>query len=129
MSYVYYNPNPKGLRVGDCVIRALCKALDKDWDTVFVDLMLEGLALKDMPSSDYVWGSYLYKNGFRRNVIPNDCPNCYSVSDFAYDHPKGLYLLMTSDHDHILAVDNGSIFDTFDSSDEVPVYYWRKELT
>lgn len=30
MSFVYYNPNPQGKLVGDCVIRALSKALDLD---------------------------------------------------------------------------------------------------
>ena len=30
--YKYFNPNPKNNNANDCVIRALCKVLDKSWD-------------------------------------------------------------------------------------------------
>lgn len=128
MSYVYYNPNPKSNRVGDCVIRAITKALESDWDKIYLDICLEGLELKDMPSSDVVWGSYLHRNGFRRSVIPNDCPNCYTIRDFSFDHPNGTYILVTSERNHIVCVKDGNVYDTFDSSEEVPIYYWRREL-
>ena len=29
-----YNPNPRGINTGDCVIRAICKAMDKTWEKV-----------------------------------------------------------------------------------------------
>ncbi len=31
--FVYFNPNPDKRLVGDCVIRAICKLTDQDWDT------------------------------------------------------------------------------------------------
>jgi hypothetical protein len=39
MSYVYFNPNPSGKMVGDCIIRALSKILNMSWESVFVELM------------------------------------------------------------------------------------------
>ena len=33
-----YNPNPRGINTGDCVIRAICKAMDKTWEKVYVEL-------------------------------------------------------------------------------------------
>ena len=30
----YYNPNPAGNRVGDCAVRAICKATGLDWEAV-----------------------------------------------------------------------------------------------
>ena len=30
VAWEYYNPNPAGKRVGDCVIRAICKATGKE---------------------------------------------------------------------------------------------------
>lgn len=128
MAYVYYNPNPKGKKVGDCVIRAISKTLSQEWDTTYLDICMKGLEISDMPSSDNVWGSYLYSKGFRRNVIPNDCPDCYTIENFATDHPNGAYILVTSDRNHIVTVEDGDVYDTYDSSDEVPIYYWRKEL-
>lgn len=38
MSYIFYNPNPRGRFVGDCVIRAVCKVTHQDWRTVHADL-------------------------------------------------------------------------------------------
>lgn len=128
MSYRYYNANPDKKHVGDCVIRAITKALSQAWEPTYIDICMEGLIIHDMPSSDNVWGSYLYKKGFRRSIIPNDCPLCYTIRDFSNDHPSGTYILVTSDRDHIVCVKDGDVFDTFDSSDEVPIYYWRKEV-
>ena len=47
-----YNPNPKNARVGDCTIRAICKALNSDWETVFAGVMVKACQLSDMPSAN-----------------------------------------------------------------------------
>ena len=36
--FIQYNPNPEGKSTGDCVIRALTKALNKSWEQVYVEL-------------------------------------------------------------------------------------------
>lgn len=124
--FIFYNPNPQKKLVGDCVIRAISKITDEDWETVYIGVVLKGLEMHDMPSSNAVWGSYLYSRGFRRNIIPNTCPDCYSVKDFCEDHSAGLYLLATGTH--VIAVKDGNYFDTWDSGDETPIFYWRKEI-
>lgn len=53
-----FNPNPKQKCVGDCVIRAICAATDREWDDVYCALLAEGFKLKNMPSENDVWGSY-----------------------------------------------------------------------
>lgn len=50
----YFNPNPAGNRVGDCAVRAICKATGLDWETVFAGLMVQACTLSDMPSANYV---------------------------------------------------------------------------
>ena len=77
--YVYYNPNPNGKNVGDCVIRAISKATNMDWESVYTGICVTGYSMCDMPSANCVWGSYLRYNGFVRDVVPNECPECYSV--------------------------------------------------
>ena len=37
--------------VGDCVVRSITKLLNKDWDSVYLMLAMQGYALKDMPSA------------------------------------------------------------------------------
>lgn len=59
------------------------------------------------------------------NVIPNSCPDCYTVSDFTVDFPKGKYLLGTGSH--VVTVADGNYFDTWDSGNEVPIYFFTKE--
>ena len=126
MAYIYYNPNPSKKLVGDCVIRAISKVTKQKWEQVHFDLCIESLMMDDMPSSNAVWGEYLYKLGFRKYVIPDTCPNCYSVKRFCQDHPKGTYLVATGTH--VIAIKNGNYYDTWDSGDEMPIYYFRKEF-
>lgn len=78
----------------------------------------------DMPSSNAVWGAYLRSNGFRVYAIPNYCPDCYTVEDFCADNPYGRYILATGEH--VVAVEDGDYYDTWDSGDEIPIYYWKE---
>ena len=124
MGFVFYNPNPDGKYVGDCVIRAISRLLRQDWNTTYYDICELGGDIHNMPSADDVWGEYLYRNGFRKHAILDTCPFCYTVKDFCLDHPVGSFLLKTSGH--VVAVVNGNYYDTSDSGNEVPIYFWGK---
>lgn len=126
MAYSYYNPNPAGKSIGDCAIRAVARALGKTWEDAYVGLAVEGMASGDLPNADSVWGDYLRKNGFRRHLIPEDCPDGYTVSDFARDNPDGMFILSMPGR-HVVAVNNGEYCDSWDSGNEVPVYYWARK--
>ena len=82
MAYKFYNPNPKNKFVGDCVIRAISKIEDMDWDTTYLKICFYGFKEKNMPAMNEVWRAYLLDNGYHRFSIPNTCPNCYTVKDF-----------------------------------------------
>lgn len=121
-----YNPNPRGNQyAGDCVIRAITKALDTDWDRVYSELSVYGYSLGDWGNSNGVWDAYLRDIGFKRYVLPNSCPSCYTVSDFASERPKGTYILATGRH--AVTVSDGDYYDSWDSGAEVPIYYYTKE--
>lgn len=120
-----FNPNPINARVGDCTIRAICKALNSDWETVFAGVMVKACQLSDMPSANIVWSSYLREHGFKRYIIPNECPDDYTVNDFAIDHPYGTFVLALNGH--VVAVVDGYFYDTWDSGNEIPLYYWSRE--
>lgn len=123
--YIHYNLNPFGKEEDDCVVRALGLVLDKSWNAMYMDLMIQGFMMKSRFDKNYVWGAYLKNEGFDREVIPNTCPDCYSVADFANDHPVGKYVLATDGH--VVAVIDGNYYDTSDTGDLVPLYYWKKE--
>ena len=125
MAYQYYQPNPHNKSVGDCVIRALCRAFDDDWYSMYSQLTLQAYAMCDMPSSNAVWGRFLKDNGYKRYVIPNTCPDCYTIEDFCNDNPVGTYILCTGTHT-VTAIDS-IYYDSWKSGNEVPIFYYRKE--
>lgn len=124
MSYVYYNPNPAGQRVGDCVIRAISKLTGQDWKSTYIGVAVQGYVSYDMPSSNAVWAEYLRRRGFKRYVIPDTCPDCYTVKDFCIDNPQGAFLLATGSH--VVTVIDGDYYDAWDSGAEVPLSYWTR---
>lgn len=123
--WVEYNPSPTGRRVGDCAVRAVAKALDTDWETAYALIAVNGYAMGDMPSSDAVWSSVLRQHGFYRKAIPNTCPMCYTAEDFCKDHPKGVYVLGFGGH--VATVVDGTLYDSWNSSNEIPQFVWHKE--
>jgi hypothetical protein len=118
----YFNPNPAGRNVGDCSVRAVSAALGVSWEDASSMIAANGFQMGDMPSSDSVWGSVLRQNGFYRYAIPNRCPDCYTAEDFAADHPKGVYVLGFGGH--VATVIDGVLYDSWDSSNEIPIYFW-----
>lgn len=123
--FIQYNPNPNGSYVGDCVVRAISIATGQTWYKTYIDVAMQGLYLCDMPSSNRVWGEYLKSKGYHRYVIPDTCPACYTVEDFCEEHPHGTYILATGTH--VLTVINGDYYDSWNSGNEQPIYYWRED--
>lgn len=123
--YQFYNPNPAGRNVGDCSVRAIAKALDLDWETAYTLVCSNGFNMCDMPSSDSVWGATLRQRGFYRDTLPSHCPDCYTAEDFCREHQTGTYVLGFGGH--VATVINGTLFDSFDSSNEIVQFYWHKK--
>ena len=123
--YIKSNPNPDNLMTEDCTIRAISIATDKSWDETYIDVCIKGFVMKRMPSTNSVWAEYLKDQGFSRHIIPDTCPHCYTVRDFCGEYFKGTYVLGTGSH--AIAVIDGDYYDAWDSGDEVPLYYFKKE--
>lgn len=122
----HYNPNPSGRNVGDCAVRAVAKALDVGWEQAYAMIAAAGYQMNDMPSSNSVWGAVLRQHGYYRHSIPNQCPECYTAEAFSKDHPEGTFVLGFGSH--VATLVDGDIYDSWDSSQEIPQYYWFKEV-
>lgn len=122
--FVKYNPNPLGHDTGDCVVRAITAITGKSWDEAYDGVVLAGKMLAKMPTTNEVWEYYLRDLGFCRVDLPDRCPDCYTIADFAADHSRGRYLLGTGDH--AVAVIDGCYMDNWDSGSRVPKYYYYK---
>lgn len=123
--WIEFQNNPVGRRVGDCAVRAIAKALDMGWEAAYIALVINGLQMGDMPSSDTVSGALLRQHGFKRQAIKDTCPACYTAADFCEDHPKGTYVLYFGGH--VACVKDGDLYDAWDSSAEIPQYFWYRE--
>ncbi len=125
MAYVEFNPNPTGRLVGDCAVRAIAKALNMGWEAAYITLTMNGMQMGDMPSSNSVIAATLRQHGFRGRALPDSCPICYTAEEFCKEYPKGTYVLFFGNH--VCTIVDGTIFDAWDSSNEVPQMYWTKE--
>lgn len=122
---MHYNPNPVGRNVEDCAVRAVAKALGVSWEKAYTLIISAGYGMGDMPHSNSVWGAVLRQNGFYRKALPDKCPDCYTAEDFCRDHPRGIYVLGFGRH--VATVIDGKLYDSWDSSREIPQYYWYRE--
>lgn len=121
--WVYYNPNPvhgvHGRNVGDCTVRAISKATGQDWETTYAGLSMMGFCLSYMPSANHVWSAYL-----RRKLVDDHGQDIYTVRDFCEDNQKGTYILAIDGH--VVCVQDGCYWDSWDSGNEIPIYYWER---
>ena len=80
--------------------------------------------MSDMPSANRVWGEFLKSVGFKKRLLPDSCPNCYTVKNFCFDHPTGVYVLGTGQH--VVAIIDGNYYDSWDSGNEIPFYFFER---
>lgn len=124
--YEYYNPNPIRFDpVGDCAVRAVAKALDVDWETAHVMLDYTAYIMGDVSSSNAVIAALMRKHGFYIATLPDECPDCYTADEFANDHQTGVYMLGFGNH--VATVVDGVLYDAWDSSDLIPLYYFYRK--
>ncbi len=121
--WIKANPNPKHKQVPDCVVRAICLAYDMTWRDVYNDLCSVGYLDCNMPSADDVWGHYLRMRGAKPFMLPKACPQCTTIREFADRYSEGRYIIGTGGH--AVAVIDGNYYDSWDSGDEIPSFFWK----
>ena len=117
MSYKFYNANPKGLFIDDCVLRSISVAENKTWDDTYLELseiaQENGIILDDVnfiePLLDSRYDRMCYQNMY--------------VGEFAEEHPKGTFLITMKGH--ITCCIDGVIYDTFDCRDRIMWCAWE----
>lgn len=117
--FIYYNVNPKGEQIGDCVIRAISLATNIDYYQI--EQMLyeigEFYSCEELCVCCY---SYLLEDVF--NLEPVECYGM-SVREFANSHPVGTYLIRMDAH--LSTLINSNIYDIWNCSNEILTNAWR----
>ena len=122
--WIYCNPNPCRQEEPDCVVRAIAIATGSSWDQVHWDLCVLSHIHCTMPSTNWLWGLYLRLCGFEKFLLPESCPECVTVREFARRYPEGVYVIGTGTH--AVAVIDGDWYYLWDSGDETPSYFYRQ---
>lgn len=123
-----YNPNPKNLVVGDCVIRAITKALDTDWYDIYDQLTKLGREECAPLTHKITFEKFIISKGFIQGVIPRPQKGTKSVTvdSFAKDHQTGTFLLSTAHH--LICVKDGMFYDLSPDFGTCKVYkYWYQQ--
>lgn len=121
--WIRCNPNPLGKQTGDCVVRAIAIATGRSWRNVYRDLCEVGEIECELPNSNFIWGTYLKDLGAEQFLLPEACPACITVRAFSERYPEGTFVIGTGSH--AVAVIDGDWYDSWDSANETPTYFWR----
>lgn len=122
--FKYFNPNPSGKETGDCVVRAVAKALWISWENAFDLLSSEARKLFVMADSNEAYRSLLYSEPFcfkRIGVSNAKGSKRPTVKSFCKSHPQGTYILELANH--LVTVEDGDYYDIWDCGDKC-LYGW-----
>ena len=134
---MYFNPNPnaktfksgkpKSWHIQDDSVRAICKALNKNWEESYQ--LLDNIAINKFTivnDKDVVNG-VLSKFGFKyvTNGKPKSGEKRPTISEFIEKHKIGIYIAYL--RDYYVCIVNGVLYDVSSHDDEVVYSYWTNE--
>jgi len=125
MTFIQYNHNPSKQKVGDCAIRAISFATDRDWGTIAKQLYEYGFA-NNWPQTDIKTVELFLKKFENIDVKYVDIDGSkkrFKVKDIAI--LKGTYIIRIAGH--ITVVRENKIYDTWDCSEKSAYKIWRVE--
>lgn len=121
-NYQFLNVNPLGIKEKDCVCRAISKALNEEYYLISrkLELVAELFECEMLCECcykhllDYVYGLTRIEE-FKG----------LTITDFINLHPTGKYIVRVSQH--LTHIDNGTILDIWDCSNEIVDIVWVVE--
>lgn len=125
-SFTYYNANPKNRHTTDCVIRAICTALDQSYATTLHELVTMQLETGYDFSDTRCFGKYLESKGFTKNKQPRKANNTkYTGREFIkiFD---GICVANIGGN-HTVCIKDGKVFDIWDSTEGCIRNYWTRQ--
>lgn len=125
--YVEYNANPQKRKTSDCVIRAICTALNQDYVMTLHDLVDTQISTGYCFNDPKCYTKYLAAKGFVKQKQPKN-PDGTKIrgSDFATKFKDGVAIAHIGTH-HIVCIKNGAIVDTWNCSNGKIGNYWIKK--
>lgn len=117
--YQYYNANPQNRQIDDCVVRALSLLSGETWRDMYAELSY--LAKKE----GYMIDNVEFVENYLDSKYKRECHYSKTLGEFVNEFPKGKYAV-TMDN-HITAVVDGIVLDTFDPTNRIIRCSWKIE--
>ena len=122
--YHFVNENPRDLRAGDCVVRAIVTASGKSWEEVFDGLCEIGRKKKMMPNQKEVYDAYLKSIGFVKRPSMRKSDN---TRYRGYEFTKVVKnCIFKSGAHHLSCIKDGKIHDIWNCGSGSVGNYWEK---
>lgn len=125
-SFIFFNAHPKGLKVGDCVKRAITKATGMD----YMEVQRELNRYKKVTGADAFncktnYKPYIEKvlKGKKISFPAKKGFNRMDGYHFANRYPKGKFILSMAGH--LTACIDGVIYDTWDCREKCVYTAWE----
>ena len=127
-AFHYYNANPHNRFGGDCVVRALCTAMNQTWEQTVRELTELGIKYGYLLNDDKCYAKYLEQKGWVKHKQPRMWDNTkLTGKDFCSIVDKSKPVIAHIGGHHIVAIVNGQVNDIWDSTDGCIGNYWIKE--
>ena len=124
-TFIYYNANPKGRITTDCVVRAICTALNEPYKYVLMEMMELSIETGYEYTDKKCIDKYLELKGWTKMKQPRKSNNTkYTGKEFCKTF-KGICVANIGGH-HIVCIKDGKIYDIWDSTDGCIGNYWVK---
>ena len=130
MNWSYYNSNPKGFIIDDCVVRAIALGLSKDYYLVLQELTNYAIQNKLGMLIEYekVFGGYLDEYGERITVgkIGRRKARVADLSNIL--DPDATYIVLVGSSNsttHLTCIKSYEVLDTWDCRDEIVRSVWE----
>lgn len=125
MDFVKYNANPKGRKTGDCVIRAICTALNEPWEETYKGMLDVALDTGYAISCTDNFTEYLSRKGYEKQKMPKkENGKKYTVEEFAniIAKPKKVYVVNICNHTTVIK--NKNLYDLWNCGRKSVLNYW-----
>lgn len=127
-TFHYYNANPKNRFTGDCWLRAVCTGLNEPYNEVLQEMVQVHLETGYEMSCSTAIDKYLASKGWVKHKQPRKRDNTkYTGEEFCKkiaDKNKR-YICNIGGH-HMVAIVDGKVNDTWNSTDGCIGNYWTK---
>lgn len=121
--YYYYNCNPHCRITADCVIRAISSATGDGWEQTLKELTEYSVKTGYMINTPECYGRYLKDKGFVKQKQPK-LPNGKKMRFKEFVKKFDGHAIAHCGRGHVTYVADNSVWDIWDTSDEVIGNYW-----